>query len=82
MTPIKPYQGNPGHWICGATHGNEFTGTEVCLFIIDKLVSGYGSDKTITRLVDEINFIYVPLSIPTAFITVWKKAWLSGKTAS
>ena len=53
---MKPYQGKPGHWICGATHGNEFTGTEVCLYTIDKLVSGYGTDEKITRFVDDQTF--------------------------
>ena len=38
VQPMKPYQGKPGHWICGSTHGNEYTGTEVCLYTIDKLV--------------------------------------------
>ena len=44
VTPMKPYQGKPGHWLGGSTHGNEYTGTEVCLYTINKLVSGYGSD--------------------------------------
>ncbi len=52
VIPMKSYQGKPGHWICGATHGNEFTGTEVCLYTIDKLVSGYGSDEEITEIID------------------------------
>ncbi|MCK7532167.1 MAG: hypothetical protein MZV63_14630 [Marinilabiliales bacterium] len=40
VPPMKSYQGKPGHFMSGATHGNEYTGTEVCLYIIDKLVSG------------------------------------------
>ena len=40
VIPMKSHQGKPGLWISGATHGNEFTGTEVCLYTIDKLVSG------------------------------------------
>ena len=64
VTPQKPYQGKPGHWICGSTHGNEYTGTEVCLYSIDKLVSGYGSDEEITRLVDEQTFYICPVVNP------------------
>ncbi|HHF42997.1 MAG TPA: hypothetical protein ENL38_04665, partial [Candidatus Aminicenantes bacterium] len=64
VPPMKPYQGKPGHWICGATHGNEFTGTEVCLYIIDQLVSKYGQDKTITQLVDDITFYICPIVNP------------------
>jgi hypothetical protein len=58
VTPMKSYHGKPGIWIDGGTHGNEYTGTEVSLYIIDKLLSGYGSEDTITQLIDE-NVIYV-----------------------
>ncbi len=64
VVPMKPYQGKPGHWICGATHGNEFTGTEVCLYTIDKLVSGYGSDEEITGIVDNKTFYICPIVNP------------------
>ena len=64
VTPMKPYQGKPGIWIDGGTHGNEYTGTEVTLYIIDKLVSGYGSDEAITRLVDENTFYLCPIVNP------------------
>ena len=64
VQPMKPYQGKPGHWICGSTHGNEYTGTEVCLYTIDKLVSGYGSDEEITRLVDGQTFYICPAVNP------------------
>lgn len=64
VEPMKNHQGKPGHWICGSTHGNEFTGTEVCLYIIDKLVSGYGSEKDITEMVDKIAFYICPIVNP------------------
>jgi hypothetical protein len=64
VTPMEPYQGKPGHWICGSTHGNEFTGTEVCLYTIDKLVSVYGEDEEITRLVDNQAFYICPVVNP------------------
>ncbi len=64
VPPMKPYQGKPGHWICGSTHGNEYTGTEVCLYIIDKLVSGYSSDPEIKRLIDDQTFYICPVVNP------------------
>jgi len=64
VTPMNPYQGKPGHWICGATHGNEFTGTEVCLYTIDKLVSGYGADEEITEIIDKKTFYICPMVNP------------------
>ncbi len=64
VTQMKSYQGKPGHWICGATHGNEFTGTEVCLYTIDRLVSGYGTDKEITEIVDKKTLYVCPMVNP------------------
>ncbi|MGM0665902.1 MAG: M14 family metallopeptidase [Bacteroidota bacterium] len=61
---MKIHQGKPGHFISGATHGNEYTGTEVCLYIIDKLVSSYGNDETITGLVDSKAFYICPAINP------------------
>ncbi len=61
---LKPYDGKPGQWIDGGLHGNEYTGVEVCLYIIDKLVSGYGSDPEITNLVDNKVFYVCPVINP------------------
>ncbi|MEE4116708.1 MAG: M14 family metallopeptidase [Marinilabiliaceae bacterium] len=61
---MKIHQGKPGHFISGSTHGNEYTGTEVCLYIIDKLVSGYGSSEEITELIDKKAFYICPVINP------------------
>ncbi len=61
---MKPYHGKPGHLISASTHGNEFTGTEVSLYTIDKLVTGYGSDPEITRLVENVAFYFLPIVNP------------------
>lgn len=63
--PAMTYdQAKPGHWICGSTHGNEYTGTEVCLYTIDKLVTGYASDPEITALIDRNSFYICPVVNP------------------
>ncbi len=64
VTKMQPYQGKPGNYFCGSTHGNEYTGTEVCLYIIDKLVSGYGEDETITQRIDGQTFYICPIVNP------------------
>ncbi|MFO7755216.1 MAG: M14 family metallopeptidase [Bacteroidales bacterium] len=64
VPPMKSHQGKPGHFISGSTHGNEYTGTEVCLYIIDKLVSGYGNDENITGLIDSKAFYICPMINP------------------
>jgi len=68
VTPLKSYQGKPGHWICGAIHGSQPIGAEVCLYIIDKLVSGYGSDDGITHLVDHTTFYICPVMNPDGLV--------------
>ncbi len=64
VPPMRIHQGKPGHFISGSTHGNEYTGTEVCLYIIDKLVSGYGKDENITALLDSKAFYICPVINP------------------
>lgn len=64
VTPMKSWDGKPGFWIDGGTHGNEYTGTEVALYIIDKLVSGYASDPAIKALVDANTFFVCPIVNP------------------
>ena len=64
VTPMKSWDGKPGFWIDGGTHGNEYTGTEVSLHIIDKLVSGYASDPAIKALVDANTFYVCPIVNP------------------
>ncbi|MGQ9578318.1 MAG: M14 family metallopeptidase [Candidatus Aminicenantales bacterium] len=64
VPPMKRHQGKPGQWVCGATHGNEFTGTEVCLYIIDKLLTGYEKDEEIRDLLDKIVFYICPVVNP------------------
>ena len=61
---MKSYHGKPGHLISASTHGNEFTGTEVSLYTIDKLVTGYGSDPEITALVENVAFYFLPIVNP------------------
>jgi hypothetical protein len=56
--------GKAGQMLTGATHGNEQTGTEVCLYFIDKMVSGYGSDPAITNLIDTKVFYVSPANNP------------------
>jgi hypothetical protein len=64
VTPMKSYHGKPGQWIDGGTHGNEYTGNEVCLYIIDKLVCGYGNDAELTGLIDNNVFYICPIVNP------------------
>ncbi|MDR1645864.1 MAG: hypothetical protein LBS05_08605 [Tannerellaceae bacterium] len=58
------HAGKAGMMLTGATHGNEQTGTEVCLYFINQLLSGYGSVPEITNLVDTKVFYISPANNP------------------
>ena len=46
-------------------HGNEPLGTEMCLYLIDRLLTGYGSNDTrIVNLVSNVEIWFVPLMNP------------------
>lgn len=53
-------QGKAAYMITGCTHGNELTGNEVCLYFIDKMVSGYDTDPEIKQLIDNRVFYVCP----------------------
>jgi len=74
VTPMKPYQGKPALWIDGGTHGAVLAGTEVCLYVIDKLVSGYGADAEVTRLVDGTAFYICPMVFADGGVEAGKPA--------
>lgn len=53
--------GKPGYLLTGALHGDEKMGTEICLYCIDKLLSGYNEDSQITELINSKVFYVCPL---------------------
>jgi len=59
---VKKPEHKPAMYIDGGTHGNEVTGTEVCLHTIDYLLKHYGQDERITHLLDT-RTIYIAPSV-------------------
>ncbi len=45
-------------------HGDEPVGTEMCVYMIETLVAGYGTDTRITNLVDNVELWFVPMYNP------------------
>jgi carboxypeptidase D len=45
-------------------HGNEQLGTEMCLYLIDTLLNGYGADTRVTQLIDSTAISIVPMINP------------------
>jgi carboxypeptidase D len=54
----------PGFKYVATMHGDEPPGTELCLYLIDELTDGYGSDPRTTRLVDEVEIWIMPMLNP------------------
>lgn len=49
-------------------HGDEAVGTELCIYLIRRLVEDYGSDPEITALVDDLEIWIMPLHNPDGFV--------------
>lgn len=50
----------PGYYIDGNLHAGEVTGTACALYTIHYLLTRYGSDEEVTRLVDGTSFYIIP----------------------
>ena len=53
-------QEKPALWIDANIHATELTASMAALFLIEKLVTGYGHDPKITRILDEQTVYVVP----------------------
>uniref|UniRef100_A0A914VHM2 Zinc carboxypeptidase A 1 n=1 Tax=Plectus sambesii TaxID=2011161 RepID=A0A914VHM2_9BILA len=54
-------------WIDGGIHAREWAAMHTALYFINELVSNYGSDPTISKYVDSINFYIVPCLNPDGY---------------
>jgi murein tripeptide amidase MpaA len=50
----------PALWVDGNIHASEVSPTSACLYLLNKLVSGYGQDADITRCLDTRVFYLCP----------------------
>jgi carboxypeptidase D len=51
----------------GNIHGDETVGRELCLYMIDFLLTNYGTDSRVTNLVDSTNIFILPSVNPDGF---------------
>ncbi len=59
-----PAADKPAFWVDGNTHAGEVTGSMCALYLLERLLSGYGTDERITRLLDEQVFYILPRLSP------------------
>jgi hypothetical protein len=64
MTVNNPKTGaaadKPGVYVDGNIHGNEIQAGEVCLAVLNRLLTGYGKNEQISKLVDRNVFYVIP----------------------
>lgn len=59
-TETGPASEKPAIWIDANIHATELTGTVAALYLLDKLLTTYGSDERVTRALDTRAFYIVP----------------------
>ena len=58
--PAKPADTKPGYLIDASHHAGEVTGTMTALYTVWYLVTRYGDDRSVTRLLDETSVYVLP----------------------
>ena len=51
----------PGVYVDGNIHGNEIQASEVCLYFLNTLLTKYGNNEKITKLVDKNAYYVIPV---------------------
>ncbi len=62
ITNVKtgPAEEKPALWVDGNIHATEVSPSSACLYLIERLTTGYGHDATITRCLDTRAFYVCP----------------------
>jgi len=60
-------EGEPGVFYMGVHHAREWPGPEICLYIANQLTSQYGTNSTITNLVNNRRIWIVPVTNPDGY---------------
>ncbi|MGH2685355.1 MAG: M14 family metallopeptidase [Actinomycetota bacterium] len=55
-----PHSEKPAHWVDASIHATELAGSVAALHLIDRLLSGHGSDDRVTRALDTRTVYVVP----------------------
>ncbi len=55
-----PAEEKPAFWCDGNIHATEVSASSACLYLLNKLATGYGTDAQVTRTLDTCAFYVVP----------------------
>lgn len=63
--------GKPVMLINACQHAREWVSPAATTYLIEQLVGGYGNDVRITRLLDELEWVFAPMMNPDGFDFTW-----------
>jgi hypothetical protein len=61
----------PALFLNATQHAREWIAPMTAMFVADALVNGYGADPSITNLVDNVEFLIVPVANPDGYSYTW-----------
>jgi hypothetical protein len=63
-------------------HAREWITGAVCMYIADYLCANYGTDANVTSLLDEVEFIFIPVVNPDGYVHTWtnNRLWRKGRS--
>lgn len=65
----------PAVWIDAGIHSREWVAPATALYMIDRLLTGYQTDKSITELIDTHDWYILPVVNPDGYLHTWN--WVS-----
>ncbi|CAH1248294.1 CPA2 [Branchiostoma lanceolatum] len=83
--PSTSGETKPAIWIDAAIHCREWISTATVLYAIDQFTRQYGSDPTVTRLLDELDWYFTPVFNIDGYIYTWaapeNRLWRKNRSA-
>merc|ERR1712080_816771 len=67
----KSAAGKKAFWMDGGIHAREWITNAIVNYMLSKTLEGYGSDSTITNMVDNLNIYYAPILNPDGYSYTW-----------
>jgi hypothetical protein len=74
----------PALFLNATQHAREWITPMTAIFVAERLIAGYGSDPYITNLVDNVEFLIVPVVNPDGYVHTWttERFWRKNRRAN
>jgi len=80
ITGKKGAGGKKAFWMDGGLHAREWITTATVNWMLSKTLESYGSDETVTSIVDNLNLYYAPVINPDGYSYTWTSDRMHRKT--